>query len=135
MAEITIDDSATERLKSLGVSLLYVFGSVAEGTAHDLSDLDIGVVLENRGGHQTDSFVLYNDLYDILTDAFPLSEIDIVFLQAAGLEVCFDAITHGYVLYASSADARYSFEEKTAILYADFKPLLESFNDAVLERI
>ena len=135
MIGIGIDVSVANRLRSLGVSLVYLFGSVAEGTAHDQSDLDIGIVLEDYRRLQSDSFAVYNELYDILTDAFPLSNIDIVFLQAAGLEVCFDAIKHGRLLFASSADARYGFEEKIMILYADFKPLLNSFNDAVLERI
>jgi predicted nucleotidyltransferase len=135
MTGVRMDASIADRLRSLGVSLVYLFGSVAEGMAHDQSDLDIGIVLADCRRLQSDSFAVYNELYDILTDAFPLSEIDIVFLQAAGLEVCFDAIRHGRLLFASSVDARYGFEERTMILYADFKPLLESFNDAVLERI
>ena len=135
MAEIQIDARTAYRFRSLGVTLVYVFGSVAEGTAHDLSDLDIGVVLEDPGRLQRDSFALYNELYDILTDAFPDTALDIALLQAAGLEVCLDVIMHGRLLFASSADARYGFEERSTILYADFKPLLDSFNEAVLERI
>jgi predicted nucleotidyltransferase len=135
MKDMKLDEKSINRLRSLGVSLVYLFGSVAEGTAHELSDLDIGVVLEDRSRPQMGSFALYNELYDILTDAFPPREIDIVFLQAAGLEVCCDAIRHGCLLFESSAGARYDFEERTMILYADFKPLLESFNDAVLGRI
>jgi len=53
----------------------------------------------------------------------------------AGLELCFDAISHGRLLFASSSDARYAFEEKVLILYADFRPILEEFNAAVIERI
>ena len=130
-----IDAAASERLQTLGVSLVYLFGSVAEGSAHDLSDLDIGIVMQDPGRLKGESFTLYNELYDILTDVFSPREIDIVFLQAAGLEVCSDAIRHGRLLFAPSTDARYEFEERTMILYADFKPLLDRFNQAVLERI
>ncbi len=135
MKDIQIDVPTSERLQDSGVSVAYLFGSVAEGTAHDLSDIDIGIVLQHPRRLEEGSFDLYNELYDILTDAFPSREIDIVFLQAAGLEVCAYAIKNGRLLFASSADARYQFEEKTTILYADFKPLLDRFNRAVLERI
>jgi predicted nucleotidyltransferase len=135
MKEIPINAETSEKLNAMGVSLIYVFGSGAEGCAHDLSDLDVGVVLENPRRLQGDSFSLYNQLYDLLTDIVPHTEIDIVFLQDAGLEVCADTIRHGQLLFASSPDAQYAFEEQTMILYADFKPLLEGFNKAVLERI
>ena len=135
MQDIGIDRPTSDRLQSLGVSLMYLFGSVAEGTAHDLSDLDIGIVLQDPGRLEEDSFDLHGQLYDILTDVFFLREIDIVFLQAAGLEVCSDVISHGRLLFAASADARYEFEEKVTILYADFKPFRDRFNQAVLERI
>ncbi len=135
MQDIRIDIPTSDRLQSLGVSLVYLFGSVAEGTAHDLSDIDLGIVLRDPRMLEGKSFDLYNDLFDILTDAFFPRQIDIVFLQAAGLEVCADAVRHGRLLFASSVDAHYQFEEKTIILFADFKPLLDRFNQAVLERI
>jgi predicted nucleotidyltransferase len=125
----------TARLKSAGVDLLYLFGSVAEGCAHSLSDCDFGVVLKDPGKLHADSFTVYSELYDILTDAFPDTAIDVVFLQTAGLEVCSDAISHGKLLYASAPDARCEFEERIMIMYADFKPILNDFNDAVLQRI
>ncbi|MBZ5497831.1 MAG: nucleotidyltransferase domain-containing protein [Acidobacteriia bacterium] len=114
---------------------MYVFGSVAEGCAHPLSDLDFGIVFRDLRKVSADSFVAYNQLYDLLTDAFPDTIMDIVFLQLAGLEICSDAIRHGRLLFASSEDARYEFEERVMILYADFKPHLDNFNEAVLQRI
>jgi predicted nucleotidyltransferase len=123
------------RLESSGVDLLYLFGSVPEGYAHPLSDVDFGIVLRDACRLERESFSVYNELYDILTDAFPNTRVDIVFLQRAGLEVCWDAIRHGRLLFASSVDARYKFEERIMILYADFKPLLDEFDDAVLQRI
>jgi hypothetical protein len=51
------------------------------------------------------------------------------------LELQFDVIRHGKVLFESSPDTRMDFEEHVAALYRDFKPLLKQFNSAVLERI
>jgi predicted nucleotidyltransferase len=135
MKNLEIALQTGERLKSAGVELVYLFGSVAEGYAHSLSDLDFGIVFRDSGKISSDSFAVYNELYDILSDAFPGRAIDIVFLQLAGLEVCSDAIRHGRLLFASSEDARFEFEERVMILYADFKPLLDNFNEAVLQRI
>jgi predicted nucleotidyltransferase len=130
-----LEQQTIEELRALGVGLLYLFGSVAEGTYHGLSDIDIGIVLEDPKPLDENSFELYNRLYDILTDAFHQGDVDIIFLQAAGLEVCCDAIRHGHLLFAASSQARYEFEERVTILYADFKQLLDEFNKAVLERI
>ena len=135
MEENRIEGHAADRLKALGVTLVYLFGSVAEGISHDLSDIDLGIVVQDPKMLDEHSFELYNELYDILTEVLHGGELDIVFLQAAGLEVCFDAIGHGRILFATSSDARYAFEERTMILYADFKPVLDDFNEAVLERI
>ena len=135
MDETSLDQQEVGKLQSLGVSLVYLFGSVAEGTDHGLSDLDLGVVFDQASRLGPDNSSLYNSLYDIFTDGFPDRNIDIVFLDNAGLELCFDAISHGRLLFASSSDARYAFEEKVLILYADFRPILEEFDAAVLERI
>jgi predicted nucleotidyltransferase len=131
--EITVHTK--ERLKSAEVELVYLFGSVPEGYAHSLSNLDFGIVFRDRTKVNADSFAAYNEIYDILTDAFPDAAIDIFFLQMGGLEVCSDAIGHGRLLFAASEDVRYEFEERIMILYADFRPLLDNFNAAVLQRI
>ena len=135
MDNASLDPQVVGKLEALGVSLVYLFGSVAEGTDHGLSDMDLGVVFDQASRLGPDNSSLYNSLYDIFTDGFPDRNIDIVFLDNAGLELCFDAISHGRLLFASSSDARYSFEEKVLILHADFRPILEEFNAGVLEKI
>src|SRR3989344_4990019 len=96
-----------EDLKRLGVEVVYLFGSQAEGVAGKASDIDIS----------------------------NFRTMDIVFLQRASLELQFDVIRHGKVLFESSSDVRMNFEERVATLYRDFKPILKQFNNAILERI
>lgn len=124
-----------ERLEKIHVSLVYLFGSYAEGKNHPLSDIDIGVVFSDDSILLGDCRKIYNELYDIFTDVYLGKSIDIVFLQNTGLELCFDVITNGLILYESSRDERLYFEEKINILLADFKPFLNEFNKAVLARI
>ena len=124
-----------QKLQELHVKLTYIFGSYAESTTHVFSDIDIGVVFLNNVVIESDLGKIYNELYNIFTDIFPDKTIDIVFLQKAGLELCFDVICHGVILYEASPDARFEFEENINILYADFKPLLYEFNRVILDRI
>jgi len=127
-----------EKLRALNVGLVYLFGSQAEGAADEKSDYDIGVVFTNPAIICGDTTALYNRLYDIFCEVFDLSNfrhMDIVFMERAPLELRFDVISHGKVLFEVSSDFRLSFEERTEALYRDFKPILSEFNRAVLEKI
>lgn len=127
-----------EQLERLGVGILYLFGSHAEGTAGPSSDIDLGVVFTDPAVVKGDTSEIYGKLFDLFSDIFDLSNfknIDIVFLERAGLELRFDVISHGIVLFEISSEFRLEFEERTMALYRDFKPLLNFFNQAVLERI
>ena len=84
------------------------------------------------GKNQND---IYYALYDIFTDLFPSKSLDIIFLQRSNLELCFDVISHGQIIFQSQPEDNFNFEEKTSLLYADFFPLLKEFNRAVLERV
>jgi len=129
-----LNHTQINRIRKAGVSLVYLFGSQAEDRQIALSDVDIGVVFEDNRIFKKSLNSNYNELYDIFTDVFPGKTIDIVFLQKAPLELRFDAVKHGKTLYADTDDKRLNFEEKTMLDYADFKPILNEFNTAVLNR-
>ena len=127
-----------DALRRLGVVAVYLFGSQAEGTAGAASDIDLGIVRAQPLRGQADAGELYQALYGIFTDVFDMSgfrDIDIAFLDSASLELRFDAISHGKVVFDDDAHARLDFEERTAALYRDFQPLREESDRAVLQRI
>lgn len=127
-----------EELQHLGVEVVYLFGSQAEGVAGETSDIDIGILLKTPIPKSESITPIYNSLFNILSDSFNMSNfrtIDIVFLDRAPLELRFDVIQHGKILYESSSTARMDFEEQVAALYRDFQPILQQFNEAVLEKI
>lgn len=132
---IQLDSQIEEKLRSLDVGIVYLFGSYAEGTNHTLSDLDLGIVFSNEKLVQGDTSSLYNQLYDLFTDISPGRKLDIVFLQRAGLEIRFDAIRHGRVVFEVDKERTLDFEEKTMILYADFKTILNEFDRVIVEAI
>ncbi len=130
-----LNQSHINHLKKLNVSIVYLFGSYAEKKNHSLSDVDIGIVFNDKVNTTQDMSNIYNELYNIFTDVFKEENIDIVFLQRTGLELKFDVITHGEVIFEESYDERLNFEEKVALLYADFKPVLEEFDKTILNMI
>jgi len=122
----------------LGVEVVYLFGSQAEGIAGPASDIDIGLVLKNSIPKPKPVTALYNDVFHILEDCFDMSNfrtMDVVFLQRAPLELQCDVVRHGKVLFESSPDVRMQYEERVQMLYRDFKPLLKQFNEVILQRV
>jgi hypothetical protein len=96
----------------------------------------IVALVDPRAAHPSVS-ALYTKLYDLFTDVFDMSDfktIDIVLLDRAPLELQFDVISHGKVLYEVSSEFRLAYEDRVEMLYCDFKPKLDMFNRAVLER-
>lgn len=127
-----------QELQRLGVEAVYLFGSQAEGVAGETSDIDIGILLKTPIPKSESITPIYNSLFNMLSDSFNMSNfrtMDIVFLDRASLELQFDVIQHGIVLYESSPTFRIDFEERIAMLYRDFYPMLLQFNKAVLEKI
>ncbi|MBI4367006.1 MAG: nucleotidyltransferase domain-containing protein [Deltaproteobacteria bacterium] len=123
------------RLRALGIDVLYLFGSHAEGVATASSDVDVGVVAADAKGLSQGTNALYLELYKLLSRYVPNSDrLDIVFLQRAPLELRFDVVKHGIPIFSSSDDARLQFEERTTIAYCDFRPLLRQFDRAILEK-
>ena len=124
-------------LKDLGVVALYLFGSRAQGREGPLSDYDYAVLM-NRKGHQRGSDLYFN-LLEILDPASPRSYpndiIDIIFLQDVGLELKFHVIRYGVVLFDDDPRFRLNFESETMLLYCDFRPLLNQFDQTILEAL
>jgi predicted nucleotidyltransferase len=137
-ADIMRKPVPAHELEALGVGVMYLFGSQAEGVAGSGSDIDVGIIFDNPKTATGDTVEIYNRLYALLSDVFDMEnfrDLDIVFLDRAPLELRFDVISHGTVLFETSRDFRLDFEERTALLYRDFRPLLKEIDRAVLERV
>ena len=133
-----LQEKDKNKLVALGVGILYLFGSQAEGTAGKGSDVDVGIVFTDPATVRGNTLDIYNALYDMLSETLDLSgnkTTDIVFLERAGLELAFDVITHGRILFEVSTDARLEYEDRVASLYRDFYPILLEADKAVLSRV
>jgi len=132
-----IPSPAQRTLKDLGVQAVYLFGSRALGEEGPLSDYDYAVLMKTRGYARGDE--IYDRLYEIFSDISPRTlkndVIDIVFLRDAGLELRFHVIRYGKVLFDENPPARLDFEVETTLLYCDFRPHLDQFDKAILQRL
>lgn len=124
-----------EKLKNVAdVSAVYLFGSRALEIATAFSDYDYAILTKSNTHSKGDK--LYNNLYTVLSEISPRKLIndvlDIVYLEQIGLEMKFHVIRYGRLLYDANPILRLAFENKTQLLYCDFKPILEQFDQEIL---
>ncbi len=122
-----------EEFRQLGISIVYLFGSKVTGRANRLSDVDIGVVLKSLP-MSADTRVLYNVLYQLFSELYPKSKIDIVFLQKAPLSFQYAVIKEGKVLYEENPKMTVDYEYKVVNQYLDFRTFLDFFDRIGMER-
>ena len=135
MTKIKLTPQTQKQLKKLGVGIVYLFGSQAEGTSHPMSDFDIGIVMKDSSKIKN-QFKIHSKIYDIFNEIFPITfknEPDISFLQIASPLLQFEAINSRYILFESSPELRANFEEKALSRYLDFKPFINEYFQATLE--
>lgn len=134
MDTITFSPSEIDALQRLGVTGVVMFGSQARGIAGEASDYDIGVLRVGYDAIREKD--LYDGLYDMLSRKIgKLVNIDIVFLDAAPLELAHHAAKYGSALYEGTPGTFARFKEMVMDCYADFAPYRRMFQEQILKRI
>jgi predicted nucleotidyltransferase len=122
-----------KKLKQLGVSVVYLFGSRVIGRHNKLSDIDIGVVIKDFS-LSNDTRALYTALYELFSELYSNSKIDIVFLQQASFPLQFSAIKNGKIYFEEDPIFTADYEYKVVNQYLDFKPVLDFLDHMMKER-
>jgi predicted nucleotidyltransferase len=122
-----------KELTKFGILIVYLFGSKARGRGSQLSDVDIGVVCKDPM-QDMDTRSLYNRLYELFSDSYPHSRLDIVFLQTAPLALQFYAIKDGKVIFEGDPRFTADYENRVILQYLDFRPVLDFFDRTAAER-
>jgi predicted nucleotidyltransferase len=121
------------KIEKLGVAIVYLFGSKATGRTSRLSDIDIGIVLETPASERH-SRTLYHMLYQLFSEVYPRSKLDIVFLQTASLSLQYAAINEGKIIFEEDPRHTADYEQGVTNQYLDFRPVLDFFDRVTMER-
>ena len=109
------------------VGLAYLFGSQATGRAEAQSDYDVAVLFD--GNVSTDDrYVLTHQLTELLD-----TDVDLVDLARAPIELVYNIIATGQILYEKDRTTRVEFEARALGLYFDQLPILRAERRALLE--
>jgi len=122
-----------KKLKQLGVSVVYLFGSRVIGRHSKLSDIDIGVVIKDFS-LSNDTRALYTALYKLFSELYSDSKIDIVYLQTAPLSLQYSAIRNVKILFEEDPVFTADYEHGVIKQYLDFRPVLDFFDRTAAER-
>jgi uncharacterized protein len=122
-----------EKLRKLGVSIVYLFGSKSRGKDSSMSDVDIGVVVQISVLSQ-DTRSTYQSLYEIFSEIYSSLKLDIVLLQKAPLTIQYSAISEGKILFQEDPSFTVSYENQVINQYLDFRPILDYFDSITVKR-
>jgi uncharacterized protein len=129
---MTISKKTKEKLKALGVGVLYLFGSRVTGRAFLNSDYDIGVVFLDYS-KEIDMKTI-SSVYEILNREFPDNingpKLDISYLQNANAALQMKAVSEGIVLFESSPNFRTDYEAEIVKRYDDYQFFQSNYADA-----
>ena len=114
-----------------GVSLVYLFGSQVTGKTGEMSDLDIGILWdEKEKAIMIKSCELGNKIADILKD----ENIQVVPLNEQGLSFCFNVIKFGVCIFGDESK-RVKYETSILNQYLDFHYFANQYNQSFSRHI
>lgn len=132
---MSISETTKEKLKALGVGVVYLFGSRADGTAFPNSDYDMGVVFLDYS--KKIDFEIISSVYSTLNEEFPDHingpKLDISYLQNANAALQMKAISGGVVLFESDTNFRADYEEEVVKKYDDYRFIQNNYEDATFK--
>jgi predicted nucleotidyltransferase len=110
-----------------GIAAVYVYGSVARGTARDGSDVDVAVLFERDPPHTLEG--LHADLAHALEERVG-RRVDMAVLNHAPVDLTHRVLRDGILVIDANRSARIRFEVRTRNLYFDLEPYLRRYRRA-----
>jgi predicted nucleotidyltransferase len=127
---IANQSSAEAAFRGAGIRFAYLFGSRASGRASAGSDADVAVMPSRPLGlFERERLALS------LVRAIGVSDVDVVFLDEATLELRGRVVQEGKTIDSADELARVGFEVRTRSEYFDFAPTLRVLERSYLRRI
>ncbi len=115
------------------VVVSYLFGSVARGRAHKLSDVDVAVLFDERVKGEECVERQLQLMADLEVHAN--REVQVVVLNRASPLLQYQAVRHGLLLHQRSRAERIAYEVKVRKIYFDVKPMLDFHTHMLFRQI
>lgn len=115
------------------VILAYLFGSTVRGDAGKLSDVDIGIMLDEKISKK-DRFDLELKLMGEIAILIKKNKIDLIVLKEAPLLLAYNIIKSGIILKSDETE-RVKFETKILSMYMDERYYIKRHTEETLKRI
>lgn len=111
-----------------GISLAYLFGSQVAGTQGAMSDVDLGILLENTSDAGQANSILTHQLNKELVSA----QVDVVLLHQAPIELAYAIIAQGVCVFQRDTFTRIEYEADVLSRYGDYLPVLRAQREDIL---
>lgn len=129
MSQLDLDELARGMQPILAehpeVAAAWVFGSAARGELRFDSDVDVGILLRERGAtvHAHDRLLAaLAARFEALTSPYP---VDVVLLEPQGPIFCHQVLLEGRLIYDADPERRVDFVSDTLVRAFDFRPTHE----------
>ena len=126
MPAATIEDALREffAAEPTGIIVAYLFGSVARGTAHAGSDVDVAVLYANAPPATIEGLPL--DLEDRIRQRVG-RPAQVIVLNTAPVDLVHRALRDGVLLLDRAPGTRIHFEVRARNAYFDLQPILARY--------
>jgi uncharacterized protein len=111
------------------IRLVYLFGSQVTGEVGPMSDYDLAIFPD---GKQYDLAILTHFQYAI-SKLLDTSRVNVVVLSRAPIELAYQIIASGILLYQKDLYTRVEFEAQVLSLFGDYLPVLNIFKQQTLQ--
>ena len=108
------------------IEAAYIFGSVAQGTNNDLSDIDIAILIDDQ--QINEGVFRYGYKAEIIADLIKMlktSNVDLVILNEANTLLRHRVLYHGKLIHSKNEKKRIQFQTSTIDKYIDFKEMIK----------
>lgn len=116
------------------VELAYLFGSVAEGKAGELSDIDIGVYLADTVT-KAQRGLMRIELISGLTALLGSDRVDLLVLNDTPPVLSFEIIRPNVLVFERDSSLKVDVEQRIMSVYLDWKYYEDRLNRNLLKRI
>ena len=110
------------------IALVYLFGSQVTGQVGPMSDYDLAIFDESR----KDDLAVQAEFQHAISKLLDTERVDIVLLNSAPIELAYQIIANGKLLYQRDLYTRVEFESQVLGKYGDYLHTLRSFQHQTL---